>query len=392
MTEALEAFEELQKQIALAKEHGRDSLSSGYPDLNEIPSEIYALKNLKKLDLSNTGVTDLSPIATLTQLEELVLFDIDKGLSSLSPLENMSNLRSLNLSGTNVVDLSPLSRLKKLEILDLSASNVSSIEPLRTVDSLNTLNLDSTEVADIRIVKFLTKLRYSKVGLSFENSRAANSDLVLNGLSKINDSSERYEATIAYLRTLPTWPDPLTSSSSARDNGAQGNLVTEDEKAVIKRRVLANRGALALSIAGLIEQLAEYREKVRGLNNLRTETRTELLDFVDELAGKLETLLYDLPLPEEDVDDEKANQLVLWYREFKPLAKQSVARYVAPDNVADAAVPTGIILGCTTIGAVLGPQGAFVGSVVGALITGQMKPGQAAGELRKFDLDDTSSG
>ena len=392
MTEAKEAFNELESKIVLAKEQGHASFSSDSPYLEEIPSGISALKNLKKLDLSNTNVSDLSPIASLTQLEELVLIDLDRGLSNLSPLENMTNLKSLNLSGTDVADLSPLSRLKKLEILNLSGSNVSSIEPLRTVNSLRILNLDSTEVADIRIVLFLTKLRNSGPGFSFENSGAANSDNVLWGLSKIENSIERYAATVAYLKGQPTWPDPLPLSSYAQDNGAQDKRVTEDEKVAIKRKVIANREVLALSISGVLEQLAEYREKVRGLNHLETETRTELLDFVDQLAGKLETLLHDLPMPEEEVDDEKANRMVLWYRAFKPMAKQSVARYAAPDNVADAAVPTGIILGCTAIGALLGHQGALVGSVVGGLITGQIKPGKAADELQKLDVDDVSNG
>ena len=56
-------------------------------------------------------------------------------------------------------------------------------------------------------------------------------------------------------------------------------------------------------------------------------------------------------------------------------------RYVSPENVAGAAIPTAIILGCTGIGSMLGQP--IAGTVVGGLLTGQLKPGKAADDLLK---------
>lgn len=186
---------------------------------------------------------------------------------------------------------------------------------------------------------------------------------------KIEDIREEHEAEKAQGRA------PATRS------------VSDDERALVKQKVSANREALALSIASMLEQLSAFREKVRGLNHLEPEFRTELLELIDQLSGKLDALLHDLPMPDETISDEKANRLVLWLREFKPLVRKNAAKYAEPGNVAKAAVPTGIILGCTAIGSLVGPAGAGVGALVGGLITRQVTPGQVANDLM-VDRDD----
>ena len=161
---------------------------------------------------------------------------------------------------------------------------------------------------------------------------------------------------------------------------------SESEKQIVKEKVSANREALALSIASLVEQFTEFRERVRGLNHLEPDFKTELLEFIDNLSSKLETLLHDLPTAQEEISDEKANRLVLWLREFRPLVTKNSAKYIAPENVAEATVPTAIILGCTSVGTMVGgPAGAGVGALVGSLITGQIKPAKAAAELTQPD-------
>lgn len=166
--------------------------------------------------------------------------------------------------------------------------------------------------------------------------------------------------------------------------------VSQSEIQAVKERVSSNRHALALSIASLLEQIAGFREHVRGLNHLAPEFKQELLDFIDALSGKLDALLHDLPEANEQISDEKASGMVLWLREFKPLVLKDAAKYVAPKNVAEASVPTGIILGCTGVGSMIGgPAGGGVGALVGSLITGQIKPAKAAEELTQPHSPDT---
>ncbi len=158
--------------------------------------------------------------------------------------------------------------------------------------------------------------------------------------------------------------------------------IPPEQIASVRRRIDMNRDAIALSVAGLLEDLAAFRERVRCLNHIDPDFRDELLNFIDELSAKLETLLEALPTGDNSISDAKAVALMHWYRQFQPLVQSQMKAYVSPENVSEAIVPTGIILGCGAVGAlVAGPAGAGVGLVAGGLISRQIKPGQAADDL-----------
>jgi Leucine-rich repeat (LRR) protein len=63
--------------------------------------------------LDNTAVSELTPLAGLTNLQRL---DLDNtAVSDLTPLAGLTNLRELYLSGTEA-DTAPLKHLEQLEI------------------------------------------------------------------------------------------------------------------------------------------------------------------------------------------------------------------------------------------------------------------------------------
>ncbi len=72
-------------------------------------------QQLRRLDLSDTGVSDLSLLSALSQLQNLDLSNT--GVSDLSPLSALSQLQSLIISSTGVSDLSALSVLKNLKLV-----------------------------------------------------------------------------------------------------------------------------------------------------------------------------------------------------------------------------------------------------------------------------------
>lgn len=118
------------------------------------------------LDLSDTKVLDLSPLATAP----LATLDLSKckDLPDISPVRGL-DLIELNISDTRVADLTPLSQMRTLEKLNLDSSKVTSLAalsslrlrslsvrgcPVRDVDPLREmpleeLNLDHTRVADL---------------------------------------------------------------------------------------------------------------------------------------------------------------------------------------------------------------------------------------------------
>ena len=85
--------------------------------------------NLTRL-LINGNVSDLSPLAGLTQLNRLQLLNASN-LSDLSSLAGLTQLNHLEVSGSrNVSDLSPLAGLTQLNHLNLfGANNVSDLSP-----------------------------------------------------------------------------------------------------------------------------------------------------------------------------------------------------------------------------------------------------------------------
>ncbi len=80
------------------------------------------LKKLRVLDLSSHKISDLSPLAQLTNLTELYLSY--NRIKDLSPLARLTNLNFLFLESNQISDLSPLSRLTKLNWLFLGGNPI----------------------------------------------------------------------------------------------------------------------------------------------------------------------------------------------------------------------------------------------------------------------------
>ncbi|MEP1535366.1 MAG: hypothetical protein ABJQ34_13990 [Paracoccaceae bacterium] len=171
------------------------------------------------------------------------------------------------------------------------------------------------------------------------------------------------------------------TQSKVSESKLRPEKVNQSTAQAVAIRVASNRDAIALTAASLLEQVVEYREHVRSSNWLDPTLRDELISFLDDLHAKLSQLLSSLPSnPEaEAVDGSKFAQ---WHQEFFALIPGEVSKYIAPENVAQATIPAGIILGCTGVGALVGgPFGGGIGAYVAKLITNQIKPGKAVEQL-----------
>lgn len=145
------------------------------------------------------------------------------------------------------------------------------------------------------------------------------------------------------------------------------------------KRLRANRDAIAIWATEVGQQIEATREEVRGNNQLDPDLREKILALLDDLGGRLTDLLELLPLDTALPSNEVGERGVRWLHGFKTALQKSAKEYAAPDNLAGAIIPTGIILGCTGIGSLMGMP--LAGGVVGGLITGQIKPGKAANDL-----------
>ncbi|MBW4460651.1 MAG: leucine-rich repeat domain-containing protein [Nodosilinea sp. WJT8-NPBG4] len=161
---------------------GLTQLSELYLDQTQVSdlSPLSGLTQLRILSLSQTQVSDLSPLSGLTQLSELYLDQTQ--VSDLSPLSGLTQLRILSLSQTQVSDLSPLSGLTQLRILSLSQTQVSDLSPLNNLTQLSELYLDQTQVSDLSPLNSLTQLSE----LYLDQTQV--SDLSpLNGLTQLSE-------------------------------------------------------------------------------------------------------------------------------------------------------------------------------------------------------------
>ena len=131
---------------------GVDLADSRVTDLTPLAK----LTSLEELSLISTQVSDLTPIAKLTSLERLVLDGTQVG--DLSPLAKLTSLDELWLISTLVHDLSPLAKLTSLEVLALNNSRVRDLAPLANLPRLETLFVTDTQVRDLTPLAKLTSL------------------------------------------------------------------------------------------------------------------------------------------------------------------------------------------------------------------------------------------
>lgn len=80
--------------------------------------DIEFVLTLTELDCSRSAITDLAPIAVLTQLESLDISETK--VSDLSPLLQLPNLKKLHATFCGELNLSILEKMPQLEVLDIS--------------------------------------------------------------------------------------------------------------------------------------------------------------------------------------------------------------------------------------------------------------------------------
>ncbi|MDE0365660.1 MAG: leucine-rich repeat domain-containing protein, partial [Gammaproteobacteria bacterium] len=129
--------------LSAAKVEVLDLSASGLSDV----SSLAELADVEVLDLSGNRIDDLWPLAAMAGLEVLDLRD--NAVVDLSALASLPHLRVLDLSGNAISDTSPLAGLTALRRLDLSGNRVADIRPLSELRRLEVLLLDSNRVEDL---------------------------------------------------------------------------------------------------------------------------------------------------------------------------------------------------------------------------------------------------
>ncbi len=168
------------------REDKLDLSGSMFAGLTEIPTEVTLIPGLRSLNITGSAISDLAPIARLSNLKELrlgktkvedlgpirgldldVLFIPETPVRSLGALQDMRRLTHLDAEGTEVSNVAPLHHMDRLERLTLANTGVSDITPLNGCTNLRHLWLDGTKVGHIYPLETLRRLRL----LSLANTR-----------------------------------------------------------------------------------------------------------------------------------------------------------------------------------------------------------------------------
>ena len=274
--------------------------------------------NLKRLSLASVFTDDYSPIANLTRLEQLTLFETN--VTDLSFLANLTDLVGLEISSfifrSKVADLTPLQNLTKLEKLDLSSSydrdlgQIKDISPLRGLVNLTELNLLDQPVRDISPL--------------VENSGLSEGDKVLLGASpdlKFGCPSEAYRADVAVLRERGVevrFSDPEDCNTDGGNgngdqvveipdaalerlireaiNKSEGELTSEDLASLTELSYLGDlTGSTIESLEGLqyavnLKRLSFSEISPDSYSPIANLTKLETLDLEDSSRGDLSFL------------------------------------------------------------------------------------------------------
>ena len=171
------------------------------PSLEELDLSFAAnMTELTQLEIHNYSqdtvfVTDLTPLAGLTKLQEL---SIPAEVKSLAPLAGLTELRSLNLQTRNgndsyypLTDISALSGMTKLTTLSLALGDVKDLSPVSGLTSLTDLNLyGNFDCPDLQFLSGLTKLRTLQI--TPYNGEGAATLSSLKGLENLTELRELY--------------------------------------------------------------------------------------------------------------------------------------------------------------------------------------------------------
>ena len=125
-------------------------------------SPLATLSQLEILILKQNGIDDISPISTLVNLEQLDLYD-NKAIANVDAVAGMTKLKRLKLTNNAVTNLDAISNLESLEWLAFNNNKVSGLpdlSKLRNVYFLDGENncLTNSDVEQIGKLRGLTRL------------------------------------------------------------------------------------------------------------------------------------------------------------------------------------------------------------------------------------------
>jgi Leucine-rich repeat (LRR) protein len=132
-------------------------LSLQYNQYIEDISPIASLVNLERLYISDNQIADISPLRNLHKLTHLDISN--NNLSDISLISSFTNLTYLYAAWNQITDLQPLANLTQLTRLFLDDNNITDISPLKSLVNLSMLGLSDNHISDLSTIAYMPELR-----------------------------------------------------------------------------------------------------------------------------------------------------------------------------------------------------------------------------------------
>ncbi|MFU2032727.1 leucine-rich repeat domain-containing protein [Bacillus wiedmannii] len=158
--------------------------SLGRTDLNTpiTKEDLLKVKTLKIMDGQNNGITDLSGLEYMENLEDLTLEKFE--LKNIEFISNLKNLKSVDLSNNKIENLEPLAKLEKLVVLNISNNNNPNIKPLFTLNSLKKLNVSANKINNESLQGIQ---EFKNLGILIINNNDISSLEEISGITKMDE-------------------------------------------------------------------------------------------------------------------------------------------------------------------------------------------------------------
>ncbi len=212
-------------EVAIPDGNLRWAIEAALGKASGAPITAYDMEALRRLDVQDAGISDLTGLEFAPNLESLKLLGDTNEIADLSALSGLTHLTSLHLEGTNqITDVSALSGLTHLTWLTLDGTNLTDVSALGGLTKLETIQLWGTnEIADVSALGGLTKLSVLSLdGTNLTDVSALSSLTNLRTLQLIGANQLTDLSALGGLTNL-TWL-LITGANQLTDLSALGGL------------------------------------------------------------------------------------------------------------------------------------------------------------------------
>ncbi|MBS5714204.1 MAG: leucine-rich repeat domain-containing protein [[Eubacterium] rectale] len=211
----------------------------------------YAI-GLKTIDLSYTGVKDVSPIMKLNNLENLNIGGME--MDDYSWLSNLTKMKQLYIWGTKIQDFQFLNNMPELEKLSVAKTAITNLDFLKYCKNLKSLNISKTAITNLDSLKYcknlksldisdtaITNLEFLKYCKNLESLDISNTDV--SDLDAISECINISSLDISGCKNIHNFK-PLYNLTNLYDFESSDSQISDNDKLEIIRSSIEKKDYL----------------------------------------------------------------------------------------------------------------------------------------------------